>query len=124
MTYNLNDYMKNGNVILSNNNNSLDYLIGDGSINFTLIDQGTKIEENDNNKTIDLNISGLSDQLSLEEKFQTHLDDIIIYLDNKDICNLLLINKESFKTIMNFLISKTEIKIDIFEEEITNIFIF
>ena len=121
-TNKINDKNNIDNVILSNNNkNNLDYLIGDGSINFTLIDQGTKIEENDNNKTIDLNISGLSDQLSLEEKFQTHLDDIIIYLENKDICNLLLINKESFKTIMNFLISKTEIKIDIFEEEITNL---
>jgi hypothetical protein len=112
------------NVILSNNNkNNLDYLIGDGSINFTLVDQGTKIEENEdnNNKTIDLNISGLSEQLTLEEKFQAHLDDIIIYLDNKDICNLLLINKESFKTVMNFLISKMEIKIDIFEEEISNL---
>ena len=111
------------NIILSNNNkNNLDYLIGDGSINFTLLDQVIKPEENDdNNKTIDLNISGLSDQLTLEEKFQTHLDDIIIYLDNKDICNLLLINKECFKTIMNFLISKTEIKIDIFEEEISKL---
>ena len=111
------------NIILSNNNkNNLDYLIGDGSINFTLLDQVIKPEENDdNNKTIDLNISGLSDQLTLEEKFQTNLDDIIIYLDNKDICNLLLINKECFKTIMNFLISKTEIKIDIFEEEISKL---
>ena len=80
------------------------------------------MDENDeNNKTIDLNISGLSEQLTLEEKFQTHLDDIITYLDNRDICNLLLINKECFKTIMNFLISKTEIKIDIFEEEISRV---
>ena len=111
------------NIILSNNKrNNIDYLLGDGSINFTLIEQEQKIDENDeNNKTIDLNISGLSEQLTLEEKFQTHLDDIITYLDNIDIFNLLLINKECFKTIMNFIISKTEIKIDIFEEEISKV---
>lgn len=108
-------------IIKSDNNNNLEYLVGDASINFTLIEPDTKNENDDNNKTIDLNISGLSDQLSLEEKFQNHLDDVIRYSDNRDIYNLLLVNKECFKTIMNFLISKTEIKIDILEEEITKI---
>ena len=108
-------------IIKSDNNNNLEYLVGDASINFTLIEPDTKNENDDNNKTIDLNISGLSDQLSLEEKFQNHLDDVIRYSDNRDIYNLLLVNKECFKTIMNFLISKTEIKIDILEEEIFKI---
>ena len=108
-------------IIKSDNNNNLEYLIGDASINFTLIEPDNKNENDDNNKTMDLNISGLSDQLSLEEKFQNHLDDVIRYADNRDIYNLLLVNKECFKTIMNFLISKTEIKIDILEEEMTKI---
>ena len=112
------------NIIIPKEKKNIDYLAGDTSINFTLIEPepDAKMDENDeNNKTIDLNISGLSEQLTLEEKFQTHLDDILIYLDNNEIFNLLLINKECFKTIMNFLISKTEIKIDIFEEEISHI---
>ena len=108
-------------IIKSDNNNNLEYLVGDASINFTLIEPDNKNENDDNNKTMDLNISGLSDQLSLEEKFQNHLDDVIRYADNRDIYNLLLVNKECFKTIMNFLISKTEIKIDILEEEMTKI---
>ena len=108
-------------IIKSDNNNNLEYLVGDASINFTLIEPDTKNENDDNNQTMDLNISGLSDQLSLEEKFQNHLDDVIIYADNRDIYNLLLVNKECFKTIMNFLISKTEIKIEFLEEEITKI---
>lgn len=117
-----NRYSKNNinNIILSNNNkNNIDYLKGDASINFTLIEPEVKNEEND--RTMDLNISGLSDQLTLEEKFQTHLDYVLRYVDNRDICTLLLVNKECFKTIMNFLISKTEIKIDILEEEIPKI---
>ena len=104
--------------------NNIDYLAADTSVHFSLIkpEPDENIDENDeNNKTIELNISDLSEQLTLEEKFQTHLDDILIYLENNEICNLLLINKECFKTIMNFLISKTEIKIDIFEEEISRI---
>ena len=123
-----NDYNNKGSknninniIIKSDNNNNLEYLVGDASINFTLIEPDIKNENDDNNKTMDLNISGLSDQLSLEEKFQNHLDDVIRYADNRDICNLLLVNKECFKTIMNFLISKTEIKIDILEEEISKI---
>ena len=104
--------------------NNIDYLAADTSVHFSLIkpEPDENIDENDeNNKTIELNISDLSEQLTLEEKFQTHLDDILIYLENNEICNLLLINKECCKTIMNFLISKTEIKIDIFEEEISRI---
>ena len=110
------------NVITSKKSKkNIEHLIGDSAIEFTLIEQEKMEGDEENNKTIDLNISGLSDQLTLEEKFQSNLDDILIYLDTKDICKLLLINKESFKTIMNFLISKTEIKIDIFEEELSKI---
>ena len=120
-----NRYSKNNinNIILSNNNKNItDYLVGDGPINFTLIEPDTKNNPNDeNSKTMDLNISGLSDQLTLEEKFQTQLDNVLRYLDKNDICILLLVNKECFKTIMNFFISKIEIKMDIFEEEIQKI---
>ena len=111
-------------IVPKEKKNNIDYLAGDTSVHFSLIkpEPDENIDENDeNNKTIDLNISDLSEQLTLEEKFQTHLDDILIYLENNEICNLLLINKECFKSIMNFLISKTEIKIDIFEEEISRI---
>ena len=111
-------------IIQKEKKNNIDYLAGDTSINFTLVEPepDAKFEDNDeNNKTIDLNISRLSDDLTLEEKFQAHLDDILIYLETNEIYNLLLINKEYFKTIMNFLITKTEIKIDIFEEEMSRI---
>ena len=94
----------------------------DAEINFTLVED-SHIDENDNdlNKTIDLNISGLSDQLALEEKFETHLDEITRYLDTSELCNLMLVNKECYTTIMNILISKTEITIDILEEEINKL---
>ena len=111
------------NIILSNpKNNPVNFLDNDNEINFTLVED-SPMDENDNdlNKTIDLNISGLSDQLSLQEKFETHLDEISRYLDMKDLCNLMLINKECFTTIMNVLISKLEITIDILEEEINKL---
>ena len=109
-------------LISSSKNNPVNFLDNDNEINFTLVED-CHIDENDNdlNKTIDLNISGLSDQLSLQEKFEAHLDEISRYLDIKDICNLMLINKESFTTIMNILISKIEITIDILEEEINKL---
>ena len=113
------------NIILSNpKNKPVNFLDNNDDINFTLIDNSPADEnENDNdlNKTIDLNISGLSDQLTLGEKFEAHLDDISKYLDMKDLCNLMLVNKECFTSIMNVLISKTEITIDILEEEISKL---
>ena len=63
----------------------------------------------------------MSEHLSLEEKFETHLDEISRYLEMKDLCNLMLLNKECFTTIMNILISKTEITIEILEEEINRL---
>ena len=111
------------NIIITNpKNNPVNFLDNNDEINFTLVED-SHVDENDNdlNKTIDLNISGLSDQLSLGEKFEAHLDEISRYLDMKDLCNLMLVNKECFTTIMNVLISKTEITIDILEEEINKL---
>ena len=111
------------NIIISNpKKNPTNFLDNDNEINFTLIED-SHIDENDNdfNKTIDLNISGLSDQLSLGEKFETHIDEISRFLDIKDLCNIMLLNKECFTNIMNALISKTEITIDILEEEINKL---
>ena len=111
------------NIIISHPKNSpINFLENDTEINFTLVED-SHIDENDNdlNKTIDLNISGLSDQLVLEEKFENHLDEISRYLDIKDLCNIMLLNKECYTTIMNVLISKTEITIDILEEEINKL---
>ena len=112
-------------IILTNpNNNPVNFLDNNDEIDFTLIDNSHADEnENDNelNKTIDLNISGLSDQLSLGEKFEAHLDEISRFLEMKDLCNLMLVNKECFTSIMNVLISKTEITIDILEEEINKL---
>ena len=104
-------------IILASQNRNLQYL-KDDEVNFTLIEQDSLKDDVDLNKTIDLNISGLSEQLSLEEKFQAHLDEISRYLDNRDLCNIFLLNKESYKSLMNILISKSEITIDILEEEI------
>ena len=100
------------------------FLDNDKEINFSLINNSqNEFDNNDQefNKTIDLNISGLSEHLSLEEKFEGHLDEITRFLDTNDLCKLMLVNKECYKTIMNILISKTEITIDILEEEISKI---
>ena len=63
----------------------------------------------------------IKDSLTLQELFETNLDAISRYLNSKDICNVMLLNKECFKSLMNILISKTEISIDILEDEIKNI---
>ena len=91
---------------------------------FDLIFKDTKIEDINlgfdinENKDADLNTTQISDQMTLEEKFETNLDIISRYLDNRDICNLMLVNKECFKTLISILISKTEISSEILEEEI------
>ena len=110
------------NIIISNPKKNPNFLDNDNEINFTLIED-PHADENDNdfNKTLDLNISGLSDQLSLGEKFEAHIDEISRFLDIKDLCNIMLLNKECFTNIMNALISKTEITIDILEEEINKL---
>ena len=117
--------INNINSILSPNRNKppLTFLENDKEINFSLINDSQNDNENINelNKTIDLNISGLSEHLSLEEKFESHLDEITRFLDIKELCKLMLVNKECHTTIMNILISKTEITIDILEEEITKL---
>ena len=110
---------KNDKII--NINRNIDFLKDDNSINFTLIEHNKSEEYDDKNQTLDLNISNESDKLTLEEKFQSHLDDILRYLNSKDIFNLLLTCKECFKIIINYYISKNEIMIDIFNEEISQI---
>jgi len=123
---------ENNNIININNLDNIflpkqinNFLDNEKEINFSLINysqnENENINENDLNKTIDLNISGLSEHLSLEEKFEGHLDEITRYLDTPEICKLILVNKECYATIMNILISKTEITIDILEEEITKL---
>ena len=76
------------------------------------INLGLDVKEND------LNTTDVSDQMSLEEKFESNLDIISRYLDMRDICNLMLVNKECLKTIINYLISKTEISIELLQDEI------
>ena len=63
----------------------------------------------------------INNSLTLQELFETNLDVISRYLNNKDICNVMLVNRECFKSLMNILISKTEISIDILEDEIKKI---
>ena len=108
------------NIILPKKINN--FLENEKEINFSLINYSNdNINEQDSNKTMDLNISGLSEHLSLEEKFEGHLDEITRYLDIPELCNIMLVNKECYATIMNILISKTEITIDILEEEISKL---
>ena len=92
----------------------------EGVNDLDLIFKDSKIEDIDLNlnKDVDLNTTEISDHISLEEKFETNLDVISRYLDIRDICNLMLINKECFKTLVDILESKTEISIDLLEEEI------
>jgi len=108
------------NIILPKKINN--FLENEKEINFSLINYSNdNINGHELDKTIDLNISVLSEHLSLEEKFETHLDEITRYLDIPELCKLMLVNKECYTTIMNILVSKTEITIDILEEEITKL---
>ena len=97
----------------------------EGEHDFDLIFKDEKIEDFDIasnlNKNTDTNLTEISEHIPLEEKFETNLDFIMGYLDDKDIYNLMLVNKECFKTVINALISKTEISIDILQEEINKL---
>ena len=97
----------------------------EGEHDFDLIFKDSKIMDMDLNlnlnKDNDLNTTELSDQMSLEEKFESNLDIISRYLDMRDICNVMLVNKECFKTLINILVSKTEISIELLEEEINKL---
>ena len=98
----------------------------EGEKDFDLIFKDSKIEDMDLNINLNendenLNTTEVSDQMSLEEKFESNLDIISGYLDIRDICQLMLVNKECFKTIINMLVSKTEISIELLEEEIKKI---
>lgn len=87
---------------------------------FDLIFKDSKIEDMDLNANLDneLNTTQNSEQMSLEEKLESNLDIISRYLDLSDIGNLMLANKECFKTIINYLISKNEITIELLQDEI------
>ena len=98
----------------------------EGEDDIDLIFKDSKIEDLDlnlnlNNNNADLNTTEITDQMNLEEKFESNLDIISRYLDIRDICNLLLVNKECFKTIINMLVTKTEISIEFLEEEINKL---
>ena len=95
----------------------------EGENDFDLIFKDSKIEDLDLNltKINDLNTTQITDQMSLEEKLESNLDIISSYLDSRDIYNLMRANKECFKTIISFLISKTEISIELLQEEINKI---
>ena len=97
----------------------------EGEHDFDLIFKDEKIEDFDIatnlNKNNETNLTEISEHISLEEKFETNLDFIMEYLDDKDIYNLMLVNKECLKTVINALISKEEISIDILQEEINKL---
>ena len=97
----------------------------EGKQDFDLIFKDSKIMDFDLdsnlNKDIDLNATQVSDHMSLEEKLESNLDIISQYLDTRDIFKLMLVNKECFKSIINFLISKYEISIELLQEEINRI---
>ena len=97
----------------------------EGNHDFDLIFKDEKIEDFDIKsnlaKNSETNITEISDRISLEEKFETNLDYIMGYLDDTDIYNLMLVNKECLKAVINTLISKTEISIDILQEELNKL---
>ena len=97
----------------------------EGEKDFDLIFKDSKIEDMDLEvnlgKDVDLNTTVVSEQMGLDEKLETNLDIISRYLDIRDICNLMIVNKECFKTLINILISKTEISIELLEEEINKL---
>ena len=93
----------------------------EGEHDFDLIFKDEKIEDIDlnmnNNNNKDLSLSIISEHT--EEKITT--DIILDYLEYKDIYNLMLVNKECFKTIINTFLTKTEISIDILQEELNKL---
>ena len=93
----------------------------EGEHDFDLIFKDEKIEDIDlnmnNNNNKDLSLSIISEHI--EEKITT--DIILDYLEYKDIYNLMLVNKECFKTIINTFLTKTEISIDILQEELNKL---
>ena len=97
----------------------------EGTKDFDLIFKDDNIEDFniDSNLTKEKEnvLTEVSEHISLEEKFETNLDLIINYLDYKDICYLLLVNRECFKIVISSLISKKEITVDILNDEINKL---
>ena len=97
----------------------------EGEHDFDLIFKDEKIADFEIDSILtkekDSTLTEVSEHISLEEKFENNLDYIIGYLDYKDIYNLMLVNKECFKTVINTMISKIEISIEVLMEEIKKI---
>ena len=117
--------LKNSSIALYNKLKRSKITFLEGEHDFDLIFKDEKIEDFDIasnlNKNNETNLTEISEHITLEEKFETNLDFIMGYLDDKDIYNLMLVNKECLKTVINALISKTEISIDILQEEINKL---
>ena len=117
--------LKNSSIALYNKLKRSKITFLEGEHDFDLIFKDEKIEDYDIasnlNKNNETNLTEISEHITLEEKFETNLDFIMGYLEDKDIYNLMLVNKECLKTVINALISKTEISIDILQEEINKL---
>ena len=117
--------LKNSSIALYNKLKRSKITFLEGEHDFDLIFKDEKIEDFDIasnlNKNNETNLTEISEHITLEEKFETNLDFIMGYLEDKDIYNLMLVNKECLKTVINALISKTEISIDILQEEINKL---
>ena len=117
--------LKNSSIALYNKLKRSKITFLEGEHDFDLIFKDEKIEDFDIasnlNKNKETNLTEISEHITLEEKFETNLDFIMGYLEDKDIYNLMLVNKECLKTVINALISKTEISIDILQEEINKL---
>ena len=71
----------------------------------------------DKNISVTLN-KKVSKKYGIEENLETCLEYIIEYLPIQDLFNFALINKEYYKTIITYLIKKTETKLEIIKNEI------
>jgi hypothetical protein len=58
---------------------------------------------------------------NFEEKLESSVEFILVYLSLKDLFNLALINKEFFKIIIRYLLENAEIKVQIIKDKIKEI---
>ena len=100
-------------VIKKTVDNSDKSIIGDDNISDmdaeTNIDEQSKIKENKNNNII---------TYSLSERIEITLEHIEKFLNKEDLLKMGLINKECFKIVMTYLISKREDYIDEIKESL------
>ena len=102
----INNTTINSNIFNSNNH------IKNNITNINTINVKDEINTNENNKNICYN---------LEERIEISLEHIVKYLNNEDILKMGLINKECFKIIMNYLISKKGDYIDEIKESFSQL---